>query len=295
MADKIVLPKYKKSLFVENVVTIAVSQESLHSIDLWWQEVEAKSSWISRFEATARNFPAGPERSDARKAFRGCRELFERVNMKLAELLQMKSGNPIMKFWIYPILSLVRARPETRIVDNLIDLIDEFDQRYWTTENDIIIAVYESVGASPTKDELERAQLVVAQAVFEEFVRSLPLQELFNAFNGIEEQNIIDDLETELVDIRTALASGPWSSRKREMYRRRFNTIREAMDLLKCETGVKTGFNRAFAYATDHEGESVSIFDIMTNMQKTWDGFVNDPDLREFWGDKQARLEGTEE
>lgn len=287
------LPKYSLSLFRDKVAIIpGVDESDLNLINVWWQKVDSKTAWVARFKAAVKCLPKGtPETVDARAAFRGCDIYFRDVNDSLASLLRLPDDNFVMKIWIRPALSIIGKFGLRRtLFDETAKLIRDFQSRYETVENDQVIAICEAMvecGGS----QANAVRLKVAQWGFEEVFRLFKMLELKVKVGGVDELTTVDDLGAEKLELEEAIHTEPWSSEKREYFRRIFNRMRKAMDQLQFETETKLAFNRAFDYATGHAGKTVSAIDILRTVEAVWQGIEADNTLQEFWESEQEKLD----
>ncbi|KKT39689.1 hypothetical protein A3K29_02410 [Candidatus Collierbacteria bacterium RIFOXYB2_FULL_46_14] len=285
------LPRYTLDLFKEKIAVIDVGEDAQNKINLWWRQAADVQDWIERFQkATKLLTPATPEKQDANAALSGCPDLFDEINDKLRVLISRNTGFSARTLLIYPILSQFgRQSPEITQAEDLVATINSFDKKYWTRDNDQVIAVCEAINERGVAD-LEMIRLLVAQWSFQEFVESIPRQKLHHLFEGMEDQSLVDDLELEKMEIQTALAGHPWSGEKKEKFRRLHRRLRKAMDDLDAEEQVKRDFDEAFKYAVGDLGKTVSAIDILRNAEAAWDGFKRDSTLKAFWEYEQEKL-----
>lgn len=286
------LPRYTLEQFREKIAVIDVDGDNHDKINLWWREVGEVQEWIERFQNAIELLPpATPEKQDARAVLKGCPDLFVDINDRLKALIARNTRPSIGSLWVAPILSqLGRQQPEVKQAEELVTMIHSFDEQFWTRDNDQVVAICEAINEKGVAD-LEQIRLQVAQWSFEEFVESLPRQKLSHLFEEVEDQSLVDDLEIEKMELKTALDGKPWSGEKREKYRRIHRRLRKAMDDLEVEEQVKRDFDDAFRYATGELGKSVSAIDILQNASAAWDGFKNDSTLQAFWEFEQEKLE----
>ena len=207
-------------------------------------------------------------------------------------LVSRKTGYSVRTLWVDPILrQLGRQLPEITQAEEIVATIQSFDKKYWTRDNDQVIAICEAINERGVGD-LEQIRMLVAQWSFQEFIESIPRQNLHHLFKDLADQTLVDDLELEKMELQTALAGHPWSSEKREKFRRLHHRLRQAMDDLNAEEQVKRDFDEAFKYATGDLGKSVSAIDILRNAEAAWDGFKRDSTLQAFWRHEQNKLTG---
>ncbi|HCQ31397.1 TPA: hypothetical protein DIU27_03385 [Candidatus Collierbacteria bacterium] len=287
------LPRYTLELFREKIAVIDVGEDAQDKINLWWRQAAEVQEWIERFQqATKLLTPATPEKQDANAALKGCPELFGEINNKLKALVSRKTGYSVRTLWVDPILrQLGRQLPEITQAEEIVATIQSFDKKYWTRDNDQVIAICEAINERGVGD-LEQIRMLVAQWSFQEFIESIPRQNLHHLFKDLADQTLVDDLELEKMELQTALAGHPWSSEKREKFRRLHHRLRHAMDDLNAEEQVKRDFDEAFKYATGDLGKSVSAIDILRNAEAAWDGFKRDSTLQAFWRHEQNKLTG---
>lgn len=289
------LPEYSEELFREKIAVLNMDEEEKHALDLWWQQEAELSDWLARSEKISDALPSGsPEKQDARAAFKGAREVYDEINARLTELIERPTVPSARSLLVEPILSQFRVSPEVVEANTLAQMTEDFKDKYWTLENDQIVAISEAVIETGSMD-LERVRMQVAQWSFEEFIESIPRQKLYILYRGMENQSLVDELEIEKMELKSALARQPWSSEKREKFRRLHHRLLDVMDTIGVPGQTKRDFNEAFDYATGHRGKTVSAMDILQNAEAAWFGFKNDATLQEFWQYEQEKLDEATE
>lgn len=290
------LPAYDRDLLVDKIGRYPIFEGDLDKVSLWWQESATKMAWVERFQRVISLLPKGsPEKSDAIRAFAGCDEMMEEANSLLNALLERKYVEGVLGFFVEPYLKFFRVRKEMRNLDRLVELIEKWNDRYWTTEMDQILVDCEVMVEGLRIESATEMRLEIAQQVFEEMIQLFPMQKLAHLFEDIDEQTTIDEMEIEKMELMDAVRGDPWRSEEREQYRRIYKRLRHVMDEFDFETEVKRGFTMAFAYATGHIGKTVSSIDILQNGEKTWQGIKDDSTLQEFWDYEQEKLDDASE
>lgn len=270
------LPMYDDTHIKNHLVGVfsKFSYVEWHQLEKFWRDQEKILEFIEKYEdvVTHCNYPQ--EKRLATKELKTASELFSSLNETLNSILEFRG------WWLPAMFGAYRETSQKieAITEN-IELIYEFME---SIQYSVLVAIIHS------QLDYNNLRILVAQWTLEEVNAALqnakPITQANHRFENteIDLPEVLDDQETEKVEIAKAVVSSLWDGRERRKYAYWLRAIKKIIKVVNIGEVAK---DRAGKLSKILQGElpRSSILEIIQYGQELYEEIVTDPDIINAW------------